>query len=81
MLDPYMMEMKWRHPENIQSKLVTHLLVPSLGRNGSSKDFILYNCVPTVSRSCSSLLPSRMETASLVEKTEMKLTLKCATQH
>ena len=32
-------------PEDIQSRLITHLLVPSFGQNSSSKDFIMYSYV------------------------------------
>ena len=39
-------EIKWWRPEDIQSGLVMQLLVPSFKRNGSSKDFIMYSCVP-----------------------------------
>ena len=39
-------EIKWWRPEDKQSGLVLQLLVPSFGRNGSSKDFIVYSCVP-----------------------------------
>ena len=41
--EPLNDKIKWRHLEDI-SGLVTHLLVPSFGQNGSSKDFITYSC-------------------------------------
>ena len=56
-------------------------IVPSFGRNGSSKDFIVYSCVPEdlyIVLALRRLLRASMETACSVEKTNMKLTLECA---
>ena len=44
--EPLNPEIKWRRTEDIQSGLVTQLLVPYFGQNGSSKDFVVYSCVP-----------------------------------
>ena len=78
-----MPEIKWRRPEDLQSGRVTQLLVPSFGRNGSSKDFIVYSCVSEELKVVLVLrrFPrARLETAFSIEKMGMKLPLECAAQ-
>ena len=48
LFNPFVLEIKWWHPEDIQSGLVTHLLAPSFGQNDNGKDFIVYSCVPEI---------------------------------
>ena len=79
-----MPEIKWQRPEAIQSGFVTHILVPSFGRNDSSKDFIVYSCFPEellIVLVIRRFPHARMETACSVEKKDMKLMLECAAQH
>ena len=69
-------------PGSIHSGLVKHFLMPSFARNGSSKNFIVYSCVPEELYVV--LLyrfpRARMETACLVKKMDMKNTLECEAQ-
>ena len=70
---------KWRCPEDIQSGVVTQLLVSCFGQNSSSKDFILYSCVPEelyVFLVLHHFPRTRMEMACLVKK----LVLECEAQ-
>ena len=48
-----MPEIKWHSPEDIQSGLVTHFLVPSFGQSGSSKDL---SCTAVSQKNCRSFL-------------------------
>ena len=72
-----MPEIKWWRPEDIQSVLITHLLLPPFDQNGSSKD---YSCVPEEFLFFPASLTQRFQTAHSVEKTGMKLMLECVVQ-
>ena len=75
-----MLEIKWRRPKDVQSGLVTHIPVPSFDQDSSTKDFIVYSCVPAellVVLVLCCFPRATMETACSVEKTGMKLTLEC----
>ena len=59
-INPFVLEfiipaepLKWWRPEDIQSRLVTHLLVPSFSQNGSSKDL---SCTAVSQKNCTSFL-------------------------
>ena len=78
-----MPEIKWQRPEAIQSGFVTHVLVPSFGRNGSSKDFIVYSCFPEellIVLVIHRFPHARMETACSVQNMGIELILECVAQ-
>ena len=78
-----MPEIKWQHPEDIQSRLVAHLVVPF---SAETIAVMILSCTAVSQKNCrwflffATSLTQGWRRAYLVEKTGMKLTLEFVAQ-